>query len=100
MIFLFFNLVVALKMSVDIFGRPSGGNSSRGPPGPPGPQGPKGEDLNKFVNGYQTLFYKGSGETKKHVVFYLQIQKKMLNGMVKKLRNGYHDHQKRTMLLQ
>ena len=30
-------------MSVDIFGRPSGGNSSRGPSGPPGPQGPKGD---------------------------------------------------------
>ena len=30
-------------MPVDIFGRASGGNSSRGPPGPPGPQRPKGD---------------------------------------------------------
>ena len=31
-------------MSVDIFGRPSGGSGLMGPPGPPGPRGPKGHD--------------------------------------------------------
>ena len=91
-------------MSVDIFGRPSGENGSRGPPGPPGTRGSKGEGKGGFEQICKWLpdvALQGFKETQEACCFLLKkIQKKMLNRMVKKLRNGYHDHQKRKMLLQ